>query len=250
MQVASLLKSEIPQYTTVLPISGQEVTYRPYLVKEEKVLLMALQEGTEKSILMGIKKLVESCVNEVTDAGDLVMGDLEHMFLNLRGKSVGEIMEPFIICPITQQQVSAKIDVKDIKLSGDKPNCKIKLDDNVGITLTLPTINILSKTKVKKISELEKNITEFFDLIAYCITEIWTKEEVFPAKEISKKEIQEFLESMTVEQFDKVLSFFKQTPKLSYTLKYKIPYTPEQLEENPEKLENKITLEGLGDFFG
>jgi len=251
MKVASLLQSEIPEYTTVLPITGKEVCFRPYLVKEEKVLLLALQEGTERAILTGIKTLIQSCTKDVDDAGDLVMGDLEHLFLHLRGKSVGEVMEPHIICPFTEKQIATKIDINDIKLSGDAPSPKIKLDENVGITMTLPTINILQKTKVKKIADLEKDIDGFFSLIAYCITEIWTKEEVFPAKEISKNEIQEFIEAMTVEQFDKVLAFFKNAPKLQYKLKYKIPYSPEELEEkNPQILENTINLEGLSDFFG
>ena len=242
MKVASLLQSEIPEYTTVLPITGREVCFRPYLVREEKVLLLALQEGTERAILTGIKTLIQSCTKDVDDAGDLVMGDLEHLFLHLRGKSVGES---------TEKQIATKININDIKLSGDAPSPKIKLDENVGITMTLPTINILQKTKVKKIADLEKDIDGFFSLIAYCITEIWTKEEVFPAKEISKNEIQEFIEAMTVEQFDKVLEFFKNAPKLQYKLKYKIPYSPEELEEkNPQILENTINLEGLSDFFG
>ncbi|HCT53022.1 MAG TPA: hypothetical protein DF712_11240, partial [Balneola sp.] len=223
MAVATLLKSEVPNYNVTLPVSGKDLSFRPYKVKEEKVLLLALQEGTENAILNGIKRLIESCVDGIEDAGELVMADLEFLFLNLRAKSAGQQMEPNMTCPITEKHIPVKIDIAKLELSNEAPENKIQLTENVGLSLTLPTLNIINKTSESNVLDFENDIEQFFNLISLCIVEIWSENEVFKAQEISSEDRNLFIESMTVEQFDKVLDFFKEAPKLQYKLKYKVP---------------------------
>ena len=248
MAVATLLKSEVPNYNVTLPVSGKDLSFRPYKVKEEKVLLLALQEGTENAILNGIKRLIESCVDGIEDAGELVMADLEFLFLNLRAKSAGQQMEPNMTCPITEKHIPVKIDIAKLELSNEAPENKIQLTENVGQSLTLPTLNIINKTSESNVLDFENDIEQFFNLISLCIVEIWSENEVFKAQEISSEDRNLFIESMTVEQFDKVLDFFKEAPKLQYKLKYKVPYDPTDGEQ--EVQENEIILEGINDFFG
>tara|TARA_Y100001938_G_scaffold149024_1_gene234514 strand:+ start:609 stop:1355 length:747 start_codon:yes stop_codon:yes gene_type:complete len=248
MAVATLLKSEVPNYNVTLPVSGKDLSFRPYKVKEEKVLLLALQEGTENAILNGIKRLIESCVDGIEDAGELVMADLEFLFLNLRAKSAGQQMEPNMTCPITEKHIPVKIDIAKLELSNEAPENKIQLTENVGLSLTLPTLNIINKTSESNVLDFENDIEQFFNLISLCIVEIWSENEVFKAQEISSEDRNLFIESMTVEQFDKVLDFFKEAPKLQYKLKYKVPYDPTDGEQ--EVQENEIILEGINDFFG
>lgn len=248
MAVASLLKSEVPNYKLSLPISGKDISFRPYRVKEEKVLLLAMQEGTEKTVLNGITRLIESCVEGIEDPGDLVMGDLEYLFLNLRAKSAGQHMEPNMVCPITGKKIPVRIDIAKLELSNKIPDNKIKLSEKVGLTLTLPTINIINKTAMDSLADFENDIEQFFELISLCIVEIWSEDEVFQGSEISKEDLQDFIDAMSVDQFENVLEFFKEAPKLQYKLKYKVPYDP--TDEEQEVQENEIILEGLSDFFG
>ena len=126
MSVASLLKSEIPQYNLTLPFSEKDIKFRPYLVKEEKILLLAMEQGSEKAMLNAIKNLIESCVQDIKDAGDLFIGDLEYLFLHLRARSVGETVEPIVVCPISDKPVPIKIDLTTIKLNKKKPNNKTR----------------------------------------------------------------------------------------------------------------------------
>jgi len=248
MSVANLLKSEIPTYTTTLPITKKEIKYRPYVVREEKVLLVALQEGTESAIFNGIKTLVESCVEGLEDAGEMPMPDLEYTFLHLRSKSVGEKFNPTTKCLHTDKNVSLNISMEDIKLSDEVPDSKITIEKDIGITMKMPSVNILNKTNMKSVGDIDSNVEEFFELLAYCIEEIWNGDEIFITKDLPHKEVVEFIESMTVEQFDKVLEFFKSIPKLQCKTSYKIPYDKEREEGQPE--EEEIVLEGFYDFFG
>lgn len=247
MSVANLLKSEIPTYTTILPISKKEIKYRPYVVREEKVLLLALQEGTENAIFNGIKTLIQSCVEGIEDAGELSIADLEYTFLHLRSKSVGEKFNPTTKCIHTDKNVQLQINIEDIKLSNEVPDNRIEIEKNVGITMNMPSVNILNKTNMEAINDLDKNIEEFFELLGYCIEEIWSGDEIFIAKDLPQKEIIEFIESMTVVQFDKVLEFFKTIPKLQCKTTYKVPYGKEKQEGQPD--EEEVVLEGFYDFF-
>lgn len=244
MSISTLLKSEIPQYSLTLPISGEKINYRPYLVKEEKILLLAMEQKREHDILMGIKNLIEACCDNL-DAGNIPIVDLEYVFLNLRAKSVGETVEPVIVCPITGKNVNLKFDLTEIQPVNINKNLKISITDTVGVTLKYPTLNILmNKEKKENSTEME----ELFDLILLCIDEIWTQDEIHKTSDVAKEEITEFIDSMTVDQFDNILEFFKNLPKLRKEITYKVPL--QEGDGDSEQLEHTVVMEGLMDFFG
>lgn len=244
MSISTLLKSEIPQYSLTLPITGKKVNYRPYLVKEEKILLLAMEQKREHDILIGIKNLIEACCDDL-DAGNIPIVDLEYVFLNLRAKSVGEIVEPVIVCPITGKNVNLKFDITEVRPTEINENLKINITDTIGVTLKYPTLNTLMKSEKK---ENSTEMEELFDLILLCIDEIWTEDEIHKASDISKEELTEFIDSMKVDQFNDILEFFKNLPKLRKEVTYKVPY--EEGVSNLEPTENTVLMEGLMDFFG
>ena len=167
------------------------------------------------------------------------------MFLNLRAKSVGETVEPVIVCPITGKNVNLKFDLTEIQPVNINKNLKISITDTVGVTLKYPTLNILmNKEKKENSTEME----ELFDLILLCIDEIWTQDEIHKTSDVAKEEITEFIDSMTVDQFDNILEFFKNLPKLRKEITYKVPL--QEGDGDSEQLEHTVVMEGLMDFFG
>ena len=236
-----LPKITTPTYELELPSTQKKVRYRPFLVKEEKVLLIALESEDTKEITNAIKAVIKNCVlTKGIKVESLPTFDIEYLFLNIRGKSVGETIEVNLICPddgVTEVKKNIPIDNIKIQRTDGHTN-QIKLDDNIMMELKYPSLDQFIKNNF---DFTEGNqMDQSFELIGTCIDKIYTEEEVWSASDCTKKELTEFLESMNSSQFKDIENFFESMPKLSHTIKVKNP--------NTEK-ENDVVLEGLASFF-
>ena len=236
-----LPKIATPTYELELPSTGKTIQYRPFLVKEEKLLVLALESENTKQITNAIKSVIKSCIlTRGIKVETLPTFDIEYLFLNIRGKSVGEELEVNIICPDDEEtQVPITIDLDDIQVKKSEEHTnKIKLDDNIMMEMKYPSLNEFIKNNF---DVNDKNqMDQSFDLIGQCIDKIYTSEEVWATEDCTKKEINEFLESMNSTQFKEIESFFTTMPKLSHTVKVTNPKT---------NVESEVVLEGLASFF-
>jgi len=236
-----LPKIATPTYELELPSTGQTIQYRPFLVKEEKLLVIALESEDTKQITTAIKSVIKSCIlTKDVKVESLPTFDIEYLFLNIRGKSVGEELEVNIICPDDgETQVPVKINLDDIKVQkNEEHNNRIKLDDSIMMEMKYPSLDQFIKNNF---DFNDKNaMDQSFELIAACIDKIFTEEEVWTSSDVTKKEMNEFLESMNSSQFKDIEKFFETMPKLSHTIKVKNPVT---------EIESEVVLEGLASFF-
>jgi len=236
-----LPKISTPTYELELPSTSQKIKYRPFLVREEKLLVIALESEDTKQITTAIKTVIKNCIETKGVKVELLPTfDIEYLFLNIRGKSVGEEIEVNIICPDDEETaVSVKIDVDLIQVQkNSKHNNKIKLDDSIVMEMKYPSLDQFIKSNF----DFTENNTmdQSFELIASCIDKIYTEEEVWASGDVTKKELLEFLEQMNSSQFKEIEKFFETMPKLSHTIKVKNPNT---------EVESEVTLEGLSSFF-
>ena len=236
-----LPKIATPTYELELPSTGASIKYRPFLVKEEKVLVIALESEDNKQITNAIKAVLKSCIlSKGIKVEDLPTFDIEYLFLNIRGKSVGEDIDVNIICPDdnkTQVPVTIALDEIEVQKDDNHTN-KIKLDDSIMMEMKYPSLDQFIKNNF---DFNDKNqMEQSFDLIATCIDKIYTEDEVWVAADCTKKEMKDFLEQMNSSQFKEIESFFETMPKLSHTLKITNPNT---------KVESEVVLEGLASFF-
>ena len=237
-----LPKIATPTYSMVLPSLEKEINYRPFLVKEEKLLVLALESEDTKQITTAIKAVLKSCVQtKGIKVESLPTFDIEYLFLNIRGKSVGESIDVNIICPDDEKtSVKVVIDLDDIKVNKTEGHSnQIKLDENLMMELKYPSLDEFIKNNFD--FNDQNAMEQSFKLIASCIDKIYNEEEVWVAADCTKKEITEFLESMNSSQFKKIEEFFTSMPKLSHTIKVTNPNT---------KVESEVVLEGLASFFG
>ena len=237
-----LPKISTPTYELALPSTEQSVKYRPFLVKEEKVLLIALEGENTKEITNAIKAVIKSCVlTKGIKVESLPTFDIEYLFLNIRGKSVGETIEVNLICPddgITE--VKKEIPIDDIQIQRtDGHSNQIKLDDNIMMEMKYPSLEQFIKNNFD-FSDNANQMDQSFELIGTCIDKIYTEEEVWSTADCTKKELTEFLESMNSSQFKEIENFFETMPKLSHSVKITNPKT---------KKESDVVLEGLASFF-
>ena len=239
-----LPKIATPSYELELPSTGKTITYRPFLVKEEKLLVIALESEDTKQITNAIKAVIRACVlTKGIKVEKLPTFDIEYLFLNIRGKSVGEDLDVKLICPDDNEtEVNVNINLDDIQVNKPEGHSnKIKLDNNLMMELKYPSLNEFIKNNFDP-NEVGTNAMEqSFDLIGSCINKIYNEDEVWVAADCSKKEINDFLDSMNSNQFKEVEKFFETMPKLSHTVKVKNPKT---------KVESDVVLEGLASFFG
>ena len=234
----ALPKINTPTYELVVPSTGEEIRYRPFLVKEEKILLMAMESGDNKEIIRAIQDIVKECTYDKLKLSTMPMFDIEYLFLNIRAKSVGEITTLRLRCP-DDEKTTVKVDVNltEIEVQTDKNHTnKIELTDEMGIMMKYPTIDSFAGD----MSEI--NASNMLEVISGCIDSIYDKggEEVFEAKDQTKKELIEFIEQLNSKQFKNIQGFFDTMPKLKHTIKVKNPKT---------KKESDVVLQGLNDFF-
>jgi hypothetical protein len=236
-----LPKISTPTYELELPSTGETIQYRPFLVKEEKLLVIALESEDTKQITTAIKTVIKSCIlTKNIKVESLPTFDIEYLFLNIRGKSVGEELEVNIICPDDgETQVPVKINLDDIKVQKNEEHSnRIKLDDSIMMEMKYPSLDQFIKSNF---DFSDKNaMDQSFELIASCIDKIFTEEEVWTAADVTKKEMADFLESMNSSQFKDIEKFFETMPKLSHTIKVTNPVT---------EIESEVVLEGLASFF-
>ena len=236
-----LPKIATPTYELVLPSTDQTIQFRPFLVKEEKLLVLALESEDNKQITTAIKSVLKNCVlTKGIKVEQLPTFDIEFLFLNIRGKSVGEELEVNIVCPDDEKtQVTVDINLDDIQVQkSEEHNKQIKLDENLMMEMKYPSLDQFIKNNF---DFNEKNqMDQSFQLIASCIDKIYTEDEVWATADCTKKEVNDFLEQMNSSQFKLIETFFETMPKLSHTISVTNPKT---------KVESDVVLEGLASFF-
>jgi hypothetical protein len=236
-----LPKIATPTYELELPSTGETIQYRPFLVKEEKLLVIALESEDTKQITTAIKTVIKNCIiTKNIKVESLPTFDIEYLFLNIRGKSVGEELEVNIICPDDgETQVPVKINLDDIQVQKDEEHSnRIKLDSSIMMEMKYPSLDQFIKNNFD--FDNKNAMDQSFELIGSCIDKIYTEDEVWSAADVTKKEIAEFLESMNSSQFKDIEKFFETMPKLSHTINVTNPNT---------QVESEVVLEGLASFF-
>ena len=240
----ALPKLNVPVYEAILPSTEKVIKYRPFLVKEEKILLTALEADDTKALSGAVKQIVNNCVQGELDVDKLPTFDIEYLFLRLRAKSVGEKVTVGLRpwgCPqndgkLCENSTQVDIDLEEVKvIKNDKHSNKIMLDDKIGIKLSYPDLSKLGK--VDKIDTAESGM----DIIKDCIDMIYTEEETFDRGTFDDKELDEFVESLNTQQFTLIKDFFDTMPMLKHTVKYKCETCGEDKE---------TTVQGLNSFFG
>jgi len=230
-----------PTYELELPSTGKKVKYRPFLVKEEKLLVLALETEDTKDISTAIKTVLKNCIQtRGVKVENLPTFDIEFLFLNIRGKSVGEEVEVNLIAPDDEEtQVPVTISIDDIKIQkSEEHNNKVKLDDTLMMEMKYPSLDQFIKSNFDFTEEV--SMDQSFDLIASCIDKIYNEEEVWSTADCTKKEVKDFLEQMNSMQFKEIEKFFETMPKLSHSVTFTNPKT---------KVESTVVLEGLSSFF-
>ena len=238
MNSLSDLLTATPKYQITIPSSKTRTSFRPFLVKEEKILLLAQEGNDPDNMVMALQSLIESCVDGVDDASSLPLFDIEFMFLRIRAKSVGEIVKPIIICPETKEEIEIEVNISEINVKHTEGHTnKIKIADGLVVYMKYPSLGLL-KERSSGIDYASPS--SFYDLISDCIEKIETKEEIIDTKTYSKDELVEFVDNMTKEQFEKLLDFFVTSPRVEHVAKY----------TTSDDVEREVVLSGLSDFFG
>ena len=230
-----------PTYELELPSTGKKIKYRPFLVKEEKLLVLALESEDTKQISTAIRAVLKNCIQtRGVKVENLPTFDIEFLFLNIRGKSVGEEIEVNLICPDDKEtSVPVTINIDDIKITKDKDHTnKIKLDKSLMMEMKYPSLDEFIKNNFDFTGY--PDMDQSFDLIASCIDKIYTEEEVWSTADCTKKEVTEFLEQMNSRQFKGIEKFFTTMPKLSHSIDITNPNTG---------VKSTVVLEGLSSFF-
>jgi len=235
----ALPKLTTPTFELEVPSTDEKIKYRPFLVKEEKILLMAMESGENKDVVQAVKDIVSTCTFDKLNLGTMPMFDVEYIFLNIRAKSVGEISKISLLCPDDKKTyVQTEIDLSKVSVQvGDGHTNKIELSEDMGMIMTYPTIDTFTESGIQVITA-----ANMLDVIGSCVLQIYEEkgEKIYEAKDQTKKELTEFIESMNTNQFKQIQKFFDTMPKLKHEVKIKNPKT---------KKESKITLTGLNDFF-
>jgi hypothetical protein len=234
-----LPKLVVPEYELELPSTKEIVKYRPFLVKEEKLLLTAMQLGEEKDMMNAVKTIIKNCTNLKSKVDSLATFDIEYLFLKIRSKSIGEVSKIMVTCPDDEEtQVEVEIDLESIEVTWPKKHSnKIELTDDIGLIMKYPSLDTFVKLNF---TGEDITVDNIFELSVSCIDQIYEGEEIFEVKSYTRKELLEFLESMKSDQFMKLQNFFAEMPKLEYDMEVENPKTG---------IVSTVKLEGLGSFF-
>ena len=229
-----------PTYELEIPSTDEKIKYRPFLVKEEKILMMAMESKSDADITQAVKDIVSECTFNKVNISNMPMFDVEYIFLQIRSKSVDEVSKLKLLCPDDKKTYAdVELNLNEVKVQvGDDHTNKIELDNGMGIIMTYPTIDSFRDSGIRDI-----NASNMLDVISGCIMQIYEEEgkKIYDPKDQTKKELTEFIESLNTKQFKQVQKFFETMPKLKHDITIKNPKT---------KKESKVTLTGLNDFFG
>lgn len=241
-----LPKIETPEYTTKLPVSGMQVKFRPYLVKEEKLIMIATQSGDRNEQLNAMLNIIGMCVKTKDfDVNSLAMADVDWLFLKLRSKSVGEEIEQDVKCPHCKATTPIAIDLEKIKCSKTKVATeKIMITDTIGINISAPTVKMLRKYDMNKIEGVDNDVVEGInfgcELIIDCIQSVFDGDSYHNTEDVSREEMNEFIDSLGSQQFSKIKNFFDEMPTVEYDEKETCVACKKEIE---------IKLTGMSDFF-
>jgi len=231
-----LPKLDTPTYRLTLPSTGGEIEYRPFLVKEQKLLMMAQESEDDEQIVNAVTSLVKTCTFDKVDADDSPMFDIEYIFLQIRGKSVGEKVQLQLICPDDKETtVDTEIDINDISVQMiDEHTNEVQITDTVKLFLKYPVLKDM-KGLMTDTSEME----QIFSILTKCVHEIHYDEQIFSRIDMSEKDINEFIDQLTTNQFEGITNFFDTMPKLRHVISIKNPKT---------EVESEVVVEGLASF--
>lgn len=229
-----------PSYELTLPSNGKKVKYRPFLVKEEKILILAIESGNTQDITRAIKDVLKNCIQtKGIKVDELPTFDIEYLFLNIRAKSVGESVDLIVRCPDDgETEVNVTVYIDEIQVKKDKNHTTdIKLDDTYTVRMKYPSLEQF----VNENFSFSADVDSTFEIVSSCIDIVFSEDEAWEAKDCTKEELVTFVEQFNSAQFKQVEKFFETMPKLSHTINVTNPKTG---------VENEVTLEGLSSFFG
>ena len=236
----ALPKLTTPTYELEIPSTDEKIKYRPFLVKEDKILMMAMESKLDADITQAVKDIVSECTFNKVNISNMPMFDVEYIFLQIRSKSVGEVSKLRLLCPDDKKTYAdVELDLNEVKVQvGDDHTNKIELTKDMGMIMTYPTIDSFKDNGIRDI-----NANNMLEVISGCIMQIYEEEgkKVYDPKDQTKKELTDFIEQLSTKQFKDVQKFFETMPKLKHEITIKNPKT---------KKESKVTLTGLNDFFG
>ena len=235
-----LPKISTPTYELEIPSTKKKIRYRPFLVREEKILIIAMESEDTAQIAGAVKDVITSCIlSRGVKVNEFSTFDIEYLFLNIRCKSVGEEVEVLVTCPddgVTKVPVTIGLDEIQIQVD-EKHSRDIKLDDTLMLRMKYPSMDQFIKNNF---ATNEVNVEDTFEIVSECIEQVFSEEESWSAKDCTKKELKEFIEQLSSKQFKEVENFFATMPKLSHTITVKNPKT---------EVESEVVLEGLASFF-
>ncbi len=235
----ALPKIDVPTYELAVPSTDEKIKFRPFLIKEEKILLIAMESGENEDIIQAVKSIVSECTFNTLKLGSMPMFDVEYIFLQIRAKSVGEVSKLKLLCRDDgKTYANVELDLNEVQVQVDDGHTnKIELTDEMGVIMNYPTIDSFSAAGIADITA-----ENMLDVIASGIAQIYDKkgEEVYDSKDSTKKELIEFIEQLNTKQFQDIQAFYDTMPKLKHTITVKNPKT---------KKENIVVLSGLADFF-
>ena len=229
-----------PSYELTLPSNGKKIKYRPFLVKEEKILILAIESNSMKDISRAIKDVLKNCIlTKGVKIDELPTFDIEYLFLNIRSRSIGESIDLVVTCPDDgETKVNSQIYIDEIEIKKDKNHTPdIKLDDTYTMRLKYPSLDQF----IDENFNFDEGKDNSFDIISSCIDMVFSEDEAWEAKDCTKKELLEFVERLNSIQFKEVEKFFDTMPKLAHEIEVENPNT---------KVKSTVTLEGLASFFG
>ena len=235
----ALPKITTPTYELELPSTDEKVRFRPFLVKEEKILLIAMENDSQEEMLNAIKQIIMNCTFDKINVEKLPLFDLEYIFLQLRAKSIGEISKFRILCPDDKKTYAdVEIDLTKVTVEvDDGHDNKIIIDDKkqLGIVLSYPSVALFKTANL-----ISNDVKAVFDLIVQCVDHIFEGEKIYPAKDLQEEEITQFLDELPQKSFEKIRNFFETMPRIKHEIEIENPKT---------KVKSKIVLQGLQDFF-
>jgi len=231
----SLPKINYPIFEVVIPSSKQKVKMRPFLVKEEKILLTAQTTGNTRDVVLAIKQVVNNCLLDDVDVDKLATFDLEYLFIKLRGRSINNIIDVTYRDPDDEQDYTLQIDLDKVDIVNDPDhNSNIKINDQLGLVLRYPKTDML-----KAVEQASSEVDLYFEVIKYCIDKVYDENEVYDTKDYTDEELVEFITSLDVSTFKEIQKFLETMPKLHYETSY----------TNSNGVEKKVVLQNLNDFF-
>lgn len=241
----ALPRLNAPTYEMTVPSTGERISYRPYLVKEEKILMLAMESNDTNQMVKAIKQVIHACTEGALDVEKMTMFDLEYAFVQLRSKSVGESTKIGVKCESCETKNDVDVDLTDVSvdMNRDENSSIISLTDSVGVRMRYPSVNTVmrAQSQSEKQGSTASEVENVFDLIVACIDSIFSEDQIFDASEQSKQELHEFIESLNTEQFSKMRDFIESMPSASIGVNFKCVSCGAQ---------NEFDVKGVANFFG